>query len=96
MRVDPLMTGYLTPGDMECMSLEVRKEILEKLERYKDEDVVSIVVGGKLVKDGIYLYHLGKKEEWPDRAANVGYIRHLMKTGHYIRPEEYWEGERKD
>mgnify|MGYP001163265355 CR=1 FL=1 len=92
-----LGTSYLTPDGIKCMPIATRKGILEKLQGYQDTDIVVLVVTGTLVEDGVELYGIYPMEEvsekscWSSWGAPVGYIRHILETGHFIRKDEYWK-----
>lgn len=92
-----LNDSYLTPDSVRCMSLNTRKDILEKLQGYQDTDIVVLVVTGTLVEDGVELYGIYPMEEVPEKSywtswgSPVGYIRYILETGHFIRKDEYWK-----
>ena len=91
-----LGTSYLTSDTIKCMSIDTRKDMLEKLQGYKEADIVVLVVTGILVEDGVELYGIYPEEEvsanssWSSWGSPVGYIRYVIETGEFVEKSEYW------
>ena len=91
-----LNDSYLTPDSIECMSVRTRKDILESLDSYDDDDTVVVVVTGKLVEGGIELQgvysdvEVSNKSCWSSWGLAVEIVRYMMKNQIYLEPSEYW------
>lgn len=91
-----LGTSYLTPDTIKCMSIDTRKDILEKLQGYQDTDIVVLVVTGTLVEGGVELYGIYPEEEvsenssWSSWGSPAGYLRYVVETGEFVEKSVYW------